>query len=164
MKQNYKIFKSNPVFSISGQLLVLQNLFVFFWSWPRASFWIEPGGLFDLPGGVGGVGVWVNVAGGPLAGGLVVVAPFFCGNRKMGGNLLNRVKRDSNLGLVRLDPLVLWHSNGSTSKLPSARCLFSLSRWNQFQVTVKRRPPKRGRWGNLGLCHFSFRPANFQNF
>lgn len=91
----------------------------FFWSWPRASFWIEPGGLFDLPGGVGGVGVWVNVAGGPLAGGLVVVTPFFGGNKQMGGNstngwkLLNRVKRDSNLGLVRLDPLVLWHSDWS---------------------------------------------------
>ena len=59
------------------------------------------------------MGVWVNVAGGPLAGGLVVVAPFFCGNRKMGGKYLSRVKRDSNLGLVRLDPLVLWHSNWS---------------------------------------------------
>lgn len=65
------------------------------------------------------MGVWVNVAGGPLAGGLVVVTPFFGGNKQMGGNstngwkLLNRVKRDSNLGLVRLDPLVLWHSDWS---------------------------------------------------
>lgn len=111
MKQNYKIFKSNPVFSISGQLLVLQNLFfglglgLHFESSQVASLIYQ-----------GELEVWEfgwTWPGEPLAGGLVVVAPFFCGNRKMGGNLLNRVKRDSNLGLVRLDPLVLWHSNWS---------------------------------------------------
>lgn len=104
------------------------------------SFWIEPGGLFDLPGGVGGLGVWVNVAGGPPGTACRWVGScdlFFSGwNSTAIWGWWDRIHwfcgtLNNSCGILR-QPMVLVVQKapiGSTSKLPSARSLFSLSRW-----------------------------------
>ena len=140
MKQNYHIFKSYPFLSVDNYWCF--KIWCFFLVLPWDSFWIEPGGLFDLPG-VGGLGVWVNVAGGPLAGGLVVVTFFFQGETRQqfgAGEIgsigfvafkLEFLTLNNSCGILRqpMGLVVQKAPIGSTSKLPSARSLFSLSRW-----------------------------------